>query len=671
MNEQQAKQEIASLRGQIAHHNKRYYEDAQPEISDYAFDQLLFKLASLEQQFPSLSSSDSATQTVGGTPSKNFTTIYHQHPMISLGNTYSPDEVKQFVERIEKQLPATTIHFVCELKFDGIALSLLYKQRRLHKVVTRGDGIKGDDITANAKHMIANIPQLLTGDNVPEDIEVRGEAIMSFTQFEQLNQSRAATSLEPLANPRNATAGILKTLKTHTTHHKVLDCYMYTLLLPGTELATHEMGIAQLQAWGFPIYPAYQKCSNLAAIMEYIEYWDTARAELPLPIDGVVIKVNDIPQQKQLGLTAKSPRWAIAYKYKPQNLATTLTHVDYRVGRTGVVTPVAHLQPILLAGTIVKRATLHNASEIQRLGLHLGDTVFIEKGGEIIPKITGVRLSKRKANSQPVTFITHCPACGSSLVKKHQKDLYYCPNLETCPCQLQGLLQHFVHRKAMDIRSIGCKTISLLLTHNLVSSPADLYTLRYEDIYTLAGFQARATQQMLAGIEASKQQPYERVLFALGIRHIGEVMAQKITEYFPDITSLSQATLETLMHVPGIGEESAQSILNYFQDPGNQQMMAALQAAGLQFTRQLPKRSNTSSKLAGKHFLISGTFTTWGREELKTLIKEKGGEVLTAVSRQLDYLVTGDKPGPAKVQQAQAIGISTLDEKQMQQMLLP
>ncbi len=672
MNEQQAKQEITSLRAQIAHHNKLYYEEAQPEISDYAFDQLLAKLEALEQQFPSLSSADSATQTVGGTPSKNFTSVYHQHPMISLGNTYSPDGVKQFVERIEKQLPATTtIHFVCELKFDGIALSLLYKKGRLYKVITRGDGVKGDDITENAKHMIANIPHVITGDNLPEEIEVRGEAIMSFSNFERLNQARATTGLEPLANPRNATAGILKTLKNQAAHHKVLDCYMYSLLLPGSELPSHEIHMKQLQTWGFPIYPTYQKCGNLANIMAYIHHWDTARATLPLPIDGVVIKVNDIAQQKQLGLTAKSPRWAIAYKYKPQNLATTLAHVDYQVGRTGVVTPVAHLKPILLAGTIVKRATLHNASEIQRLDLHLGDTVFIEKGGEIIPKITGVDLSQRKPNSQPVIFITHCPACGSTLVKKHHKDLYYCPNIEACPCQLQGLLQHFVHRKAMDIRSIGRKTITLLLAHKLVASPADLYTLRYEDIYNLEGFQARATQQILEGIEASKQQPYERVLFALGIRNVGEVMVQKITDHFPDITSLAEATLEGLMQVPGVGEEIAQSIINYFQDPGNRQLLAALEAAGLQFTRKLPKPRHTSYKLAGKHFLISGTFTTWGREELKALIKEKGGGIVTAVSRQLDYLVIGDQPGPAKVQQAQALGISTLNEKQIQQMLLP
>lgn len=665
----QAQQAITELRAQIAYHNKLYYEDARPEISDYEFDQLLAQLEALEQQFPSLASTDSATQTVGGTPSKNFATVYHQYPMISLGNTYSPDGLKQFVDRIEKQLPAAKVHFVCELKFDGIALSLRYKHGRLHQVVTRGDGVKGDDITENAKQMIANIPHVIAGDNLPEEIEVRGEAVMTFAHFERLNQARATKGAEQLANPRNATAGLLKTLKPLPEHQHVLNGYMYTLFIPGQELPSHEAGIDQLIAWGFPIYPTYQTCANLAEIMIYIQHWDSARASLPLPIDGVVIKVNDLAQQNQLGLTAKSPRWAIAYKYKPQNLATTLLQVTYQVGRTGVVTPVAHLEPILLAGTTVKRATLHNASEIQRLDLHVGDTVFIEKGGEIIPKITGVDHSKRQPQRSPVTFVTHCPACGSALVKKHHKDLSYCPNVEACPCQLQGLLQHFVHRKAMDIKSIGRKTITLLIAHKLVASPADLYALRYEDIYNLAGFQDRATQHMLAGIQQSKSQPYERVLFALGIRHVGEVMAQKITEHYPEITSLAEATVEALTQVPGIGGEIAQSIVSYFQDPGNRQVIAALQAAGLQFTKDITAAPKTDTALSGKHFLISGTFTTWSREELKALIKARGGHVLPSVSRQVDYLVAGENPGPAKMNQAQAMGIAILDETQIQQLL--
>lgn len=669
MNEQQAKQEINALRVQIAGHNKLYYEYAQPEISDYAFDQLLAKLEALEKKFPTLKSSDSATQQVGGASSKNFPSVYHQQPMISLSNTYSPDGVKQFVERIQKQLPTTIIHFFCELKFDGIALSLLYKEGRLQKVVTRGDGVKGDDITENAKKMIANIPHTITGKNLPATIEVRGEAIMSLANFARLNKTRATKGLEQFANPRNATAGILKTLKTQEDYQQSLDCYMYSLLIPEKELPSQELRIAQLQAWEFPIYPTYQKCCTLEEIMTYIHHWDTARTELPLCIDGIVIKVNDIGQQNQLGLTAKSPRWAIAYKYKPKNLSTILAHVDYQVGRTGVVTPVAYLDPILLAGTIVKRATLHNASEIKRLDLHIGDTVFIEKGGEIIPKVTGVDYSKRKADSQSVTFISNCPGCDSTLIKKHQKELYYCPNIETCPYQLQGLLEHFVHRKAMDIRSIGKKTIALLLANNLVSSPADLYILKYEDISKLEGFKELSTRHMLDGIEQSKQQPYERVLFALGIRNVGEVMANKITQHYHDITSLSKATIETLMHIPGIGEEIAQRIVKYFAEPDSQELIAALQEAGLQFTKHRETKRSTFSPLSEKNFLISGILKTWSREELKDLIKERGGNILTSVSRQLDYLIVGENPGSSKISQAQAIGITILDETQILHML--
>lgn len=668
MNEQQAKKEIERLTALVAYHNKLYHEYARPEISDYEFDQLVEKLTKLEQEFPLLKLPDSPTQRVAGAPSKNFATVYHQYPMLSLSNTYSAEEVKQFVERAQKLLPGTTINFFCELKFDGVALSLLYKEGKLDKVVTRGDGIKGDDITDNAKQ-IPTIPQLIKGENIPPAFEVRGEAFMPLADFEKLNQDRLSEGLEQLANPRNATAGTLKTLKNHMGPKRSLDCYMYALLIPGVDLTTHEMGIQRLEQWGFHVSPTHKKCLTLEEVMDYIAYWEKAKQELPVAIDGVVIKVNDISQQNKLGLTAKSPRWAIAYKYKPENLATILEFVDYQVGRTGVITPVAHLTPIFLAGTIVKRATLHNASEIQRLDLHLGDTVFIEKGGEIIPKVTGVDTSKRKPGSQPVTFITHCPACGTDLVKRYHKGIYYCPNTKSCPYQLQGLLRHFVHRKAMDIRSMGKQTIELLVQQGLVHNPADLYALRYEDIRSLEGFKDLSTQHILNGIEHSKHRPYERVLFALGIRHVGEVIASKVAQYYTDIDSLAQATIEELMAIPFIGEEIAHSIVNYFENPVNLQLIASLRQAGLQLSKPTANTPNQALPLSGKNFLISGTFQRFEREELRDLIKEKGGNLLTGVSSKLDYLVAGHNPGPSKMEQAQTMGISIMDEAQILHML--
>lgn len=670
MSTEQAKKEIERLSQLIAYHNKLYYEEARPEISDYEFDQLLEKLIQLEQKFPSLKLSNSPTQQVGGAASKNFATVYHQYPMLSLSNTYSAEEVSQFIRRIQKQLPEASLSFFCELKFDGVAISLLYKEGKLDKAVTRGDGVKGDDITENARQ-IPTIPYEVKGANTPPAFEVRGEAFMPLAAFEKLNQERLVHGLEPLANPRNATAGTLKTLKNQLGPKRSLDCYMYSLLSEHIYLPTHEAGIQALEAWGFHISPTYKKCSSLEEVMAYINYWETAKKELPVAIDGIVIKVNDIAQQNKLGSTAKSPRWAIAYKYKPENISTVLEEVDYQVGRTGVITPVAHLRPVFLAGTTVKRATLHNASEVQRLDLHLGDTVFIEKGGEIIPKVTGVDLNKRKPDSQPVEFITHCPACGTTLVKKYAKALYYCPNTKRCPYQLQGLLKHFVHRKAMDIRSIGKQTIDLLLKHNLVHTPADLYALTYEDIRTLEGFKDLSTKNVLTGIQDSKARPFERVLFSLGIRHVGEVIARKIVQYYPDIDLLAKATVDELIAIPFIGPEIAHSITNYFENPENLEMVASLKKAGLQFTKENTISATSEGKmpLSGKNFLISGTFQNFDREELKELIRSKGGNMLTGVSSKLHYLVAGHKPGPSKIAEAQAAGVLIIDEASILEML--
>jgi DNA ligase (NAD+) len=670
MTEDQAKKEIERLTALVAYHNKLYFQEARPEISDYEFDKLLEKLIKLEEQFPSLKRADSPTQQVGGVPSKNFATVYHQYPMLSLSNTYSAAEVSQFVQRIQKQLPGDAITFFCELKFDGVAISLLYKEGKLDKVVTRGDGIKGDDITENVKQ-ISTIPHIIEGEDIPPAFEVRGEAFMPLASFEKLNQERLAHGLELLANPRNATAGTLKTFRNQVGPKRALDCYMYGLLPTHMNLITHEEGIKYLEKWGFHVSPTYKKCLTLEEVMAYIDYWEATKKELPVAIDGIVIKVNDITQQNKLGSTAKSPRWAIAYKYKPENIATMLESVDYQVGRTGVITPVAHLKPILLAGTIVKRATLHNAGEIQRLDLHLGDTVFVEKGGEIIPKVTGVDLSKRKPESQPVKFITHCPACGATLIRKYEKALYYCPNTKACPYQLQGLLKHFVQRKAMDIRSIGKQTIEALIHKGLVHTPADLYALRYEDIRTLEGFKDLATRNVLDGIAHSKQRPFERVLFALGIRHVGEVIASKIVQHYPDIDLLAKASAEKLMSIPFIGPEIAHSIVNYFENPENLQLIALLKKAGLQLNKPTVKATSVEQKLplSEKNFLISGTFQNFDREELKELIRSKGGNLLTGVSSKLNYLIAGNKPGPTKINEAQALDIPIIDEAKILEML--
>jgi DNA ligase (NAD+) len=588
--------------------------------------------------------------------------------MLSLSNTYSAAEVSQFVNRTQKQLPGESIDFFCELKFDGVAVSLLYQGGVLDKVVTRGDGLKGDDITQNAKQ-IASIPQVVQASQIPSTFEARGEVFMPLAQFEELNQLRLAYGEEPLANPRNATAGTLKTIKPSAGPKRLLDCYIYAFRSTDLELPTHEAGIQLLAQWGFPISPTYKKCSTLQEVLDYIDGWEHAKKELAVAIDGIVIKVNRIDQQERLGLTAKSPRWAIAYKYKPENVATILEKVTYQIGRTGIITPVAHFKPTLLAGTTVRKASLHNDREINRLGLHLGDTVFIEKGGDIIPKVTGVDLSKRKTDSQLVVFIDHCPACGTALVSRYKQTLYYCPNTKGCSPQTQALLVHFVQRKAMDIEAIGKKTIALLVDKGLVRTPADLYQLRYSDIRALEGFKDLSTQNILRGIQQSKQRPFERLLFGLGIPHVGEVVAAKLVQHYPTIEALIQANADELKTIPDIGEEIAASLIAYFQDSGNLQVLESLKQSGLQLSRTVLPLPTTKQPLTDKYFVISGTFDQFEREELKDLIKGKGGTLLTAISGQVDYLVAGHNPGPAKLAKAQALAIPVINEETMLKML--
>lgn len=668
MTAKEAKKEIERLTSLINYYNKQYFQYARSEISDYEFDQLLEKLIQLENQFPALRLKDSPTQSVGEAPSKNFETVYHQYPMLSLSNTYSEKEIDEFVKRIQKLLKEESIEFFCELKFDGVAMSLLYEHGALKRVVTRGDGEKGDDIMRNAK-TIKTIPQFIKGSDIPQAFEVRGEAFIPRATFEALNKERASQGEELLANPRNAASGTLKMLDATVVAQRGLDCYLYVLISDEMNLPTHEAGVKLLEKWGFHVSPTYKKCKTVQEIMNYIDHWKTKKSNLPAEVDGIVVKVNRIAQQNKLGATAKSPRWAIAYKYKPASTSTVLEKVIYQVGRTGAITPVAQLQPVRLAGTTVKRASLHNADEIERLNLHEGDTVFVEKGGEIIPKVIGVDVVKRKPGSKAIPFITHCPDCATPLTREEGEAVHYCPNQKNCPPQIKGGIAHFVHRKAMDIDSIGSKTVALLFKKGLVHTPADLYTLRYEEVYPLEGFKETATQNLLQGIAHSKQMPFENVLFALGIRHVGETAAEKLAHHFQNIDALAHASLEELTAVPEIGEKVAKSVITYFQDTHNLQLLASLKQAGLKFATEKSKATQQSQLLQGKNFVISGVFKNFEREALKYIVKKNGGKVLSSISEKLDYLIAGEKAGPTKLAKAKKLGIKILSEEALTKMV--
>lgn len=661
MTRQEVKEEIQRLTALVRYHSTLYYQKHTPEVSDYEFDQLLERLVKLEKRYPELQLSDSPTQTVGEKPSKNFATVFHRYPMLSLNNTYSAEEVHKFIQRIQKNLRDVPVVFFCELKYDGIATSLLYKEGVLQRIATRGDGEKGDDITKNAQ-IIAHIPTHIQADDIPQEFEVRGEVCMPITYFEELNKARIMRGETAFANPRNTTAGSLKLINPNLAVQRSLHFYPYSLKTMGIDLETHEEGIHLLEKWGFPISPTYQRCSTTKEVIAYIDHWEKNRHNLPIDTDGIVIKINHLQQQEQLGYTAKSPRWAIAYKYAPNNVQTSLEGVSYQVGRTGAITPVACLRPTLLAGTTVKRASLYNADEIKRLDLHLGDTVLVAKGGDIIPKITAVVNTHRNSNSIPIEFIDHCPACQTALVHHEEEVAYYCPNEAGCPPQLIGRLTHFVHRKAMHIDSIGSRIARLLFEQGLVHTPADLYTLRYEDIRTLAGFKHLATRNLLQGIAQSKRVPFERVLFALGIRYVGETVAKRLARHFKQIDSLLQATIEELLTVPEVGKKIAHSVKAYFQDTTHLASIASLKAAGLQFSISPSHVSVGIQALAGKTLVISGTFQEIKRVALTQRIQQHGGRLLSTVSKNVDYLVAGQQAGPAKLAIAQALKIPILSE---------
>lgn len=663
-----AAQKIAELTEKISYYNYKYYQESISEISDYEFDQLLKQLIQLEEAFPQFRLPDSPTQRVGGTITKEFPTVYHDYPMLSLSNTYSEEELLEFDKRVAKALNGDSYEYFCELKFDGVAISLHYENGLLTRAATRGDGVRGDDITPNAR-TIRTIPLRVKAHNIPQRFEVRGEVFMPRQVFEKINKNREKAGKALLANPRNAASGSLKMQDSSVVAQRKLDCYLYALAGEDIPAQTHEEAVCLLEQWGFNVSPTYRKCKDMQGVFDYITYWENRRLSLPLETDGIVIKVNSQKQQRILGSTAKSPRWAIAYKYKTLSAATVLEGITYQVGRTGAITPVASLQPVLLAGTIVKRASLHNANEIARLDLRLGDTVFVEKGGEIIPKVTGIDLSKRPVHSQPVTYIDQCPACGTKLVRKEGEAQHFCPNSEGCAPQIKGRLEHFIQRKAMNIDSMGKETVALLYEKGLVHNPADVYQLDYEDVYELERFKHLSTQNLLRGIEVSKKAPFENVLFALGIRYVGKTVAEKLARHFGNIDQLATASYDELINVPEIGERIARSIIQFFQDENNRKMIHELKEAGLQLEIKNQEDEQVSNVLDGKSFVISGTFENFSREEVKEKIRSNGGQVVSAVSGKLDYLLAGEKMGPAKRKKAENLGVKIISEQDFLDML--
>nr|WP_109830772.1 NAD-dependent DNA ligase LigA [Reichenbachiella versicolor] len=668
MTKDQAIDEIESLSRQIEYHNQLYYQESRTEISDFDFDQLLHRLIKLEEQFPELKKADSPSQRVGGAITKKFDTVVHKYPMLSLGNTYSEEELSDFDERVAKGLEGEQYEYFCEMKFDGVAISLTYEKGILVRAVTRGDGTQGDDVTANAK-TIRTIPLSLGEGDYPEEFEVRGEVFMPNQVFQELNAQKEAAGEEKLANPRNTASGTMKMQDSSIVASRKLDCYLYYLLGDKVQYESHEQSIEALERWGFNVSKSYSKCATIEQVQNYIKEWDQKRHELPVETDGAVIKVNSLKQQKRLGFTAKSPRWAISYKYKAESAITRLNNIIYQVGRTGSITPVAELEPVLLAGTTVKRASLHNANEIERLDLHVGDLVSVEKGGEIIPKITGVQMDQRLSEAEKFEFIHECPECGTELIRIEGEANHYCPNDIGCPPQITGRIEHFIHRKAMNIDSMGEQTIKLLHDKGFLNNIADLYDLKVDQVLSLEGFKELSANNLINGIEASKSVPFEQVLFGMGIRFVGRTVAEKLALHYKNIDSLMEATHEQLVEVSEIGDRIATSVTGYFSEESNRVLVERLKAAGLQFSIDEAKLENMSDVLVGNTFVISGVFEKYGRDELKQLIKDNGGKVVSSISGKLSYLVAGDKMGPAKLEKAQKLSVAIISEVELEEML--
>lgn len=661
------KEQINELRAALHQHNYNYYVLNAPETSDKEFDDLMHKLQNLEQEHPEYKDENSPTMRVGSDINKNFTQIAHKYPMLSLANTYSETEVTDFYERTRRALNEE-FEICCEMKYDGTSISLTYENGKLIRAVTRGDGEKGDDVTDNVK-TIRSIPLVLHGDNYPQSFEIRGEILMPWTVFEELNQEKEAREEPLFANPRNAASGTLKLQNSSIVASRKLDAYLYYLLGEGLPFDGHYENLQEAAKWGFKISPLMRKYRTLEEVFEFINYWDVERKNLPVATDGIVLKVNSLKQQKNLGFTAKSPRWAIAYKFQAERALTRLNMVTYQVGRTGAVTPVANLDPVQLSGTIVKRASLHNADIIEGLDLHIGDMVYVEKGGEIIPKITGVDTSARFMIGEKVKFITHCPECGSKLVRYEGEAAHYCPNETACPPQIKGKIEHFISRKAMNIDGLGPETVDLFYRIGLIKNTADLYTLTADDIKGLDRMGEKSAENILKGIEQSKQVPFERVIFALGIRFVGETVAKKIAKSFKDIEELENASLERLVALDEIGEKIAQSILNYFANSSNRELVNRLKEAGLQLHRTEEDLSGHSDKLAGLSIVISGVFTHYSRDEYKDLIEKNGGKNVGSISAKTSFVLAGENMGPAKLEKATKLGVRIINEEEFLELI--
>ena len=656
------KEKIENLRAALHQHNYNYYVLNAPEISDKEFDDMMRNLQDLEQTHPEFQDENSPTMRVGSDINKNFRQIAHRYPMLSLGNTYSEAEVTDFYDRVKKSLNED-FEICCELKFDGTSISLTYENGKLVRAVTRGDGTQGDDVTDNVK-TIRTIPLVLHG-HYPASFEIRGEILMPWTVFEELNREKELREEPLFANPRNAASGTLKLQNSSVVASRKLDAYLYYLLGEDIPCDGHFENLQEASRWGFKISPYMKKAHSLDEVFEYIKYWDLERKNLPVATDGIVLKVNSIRQQKNLGYTAKSPRWAIAYKFQAERALTRLNKVTYQVGRTGAITPVANLDPVQLSGTIVKRASLHNADIIEGLDLHIGDMVYVEKGGEIIPKITGVDLEARSFMiGEKVKFITTCPECGCKLIRYEGEAAHYCPNESSCPPQIKGKIEHFISRKAMNIDGLGPETVDMFFRLGLIKSAADLYSLQTTDIKDLERMGEKSAENIISGIAKSKEVPYERVLFALGIRFVGETVAKKIAKAFHSIDELAKADLESLKSVDEIGEKIAQSIISYFADVRNQAFVEQLKKAGLTLERKEDEKLQYTDKLAGKSIVISGVFSLHSRDEYKDMIEKNGGKNVGSISSKTSFILSGDNMGPAKLEKAQKLGIKIITEEE-------
>ena len=661
------KQKIESLRTELREHNYNYYVLDNATISDFEFDMKLKELQALEAKHPEFYDASSPTLRVGGTITKNFETLVHEHRMYSLDNSYSKEDLEDWEKRIQKILGDAPVEFTCELKYDGASISLTYENGQLVKGVTRGDGFQGDDVTSNIK-TIRSVPLQLKGDYPPK-FDIRGEIVLPFEGFAKMNQERIENGEDPYMNPRNTASGSLKLQDSALVAERPLDCLLYSIVGVNLKLESQSQMLEKARDWGFKVPKAAKLCKTTEEVLEFIDHWDKHRHELPYETDGVVIKVNSIQHQEELGYTSKSPRWAMAYKFKAEQVSTVLNEITYQVGRTGAITPVANLEPVLLAGTTVKRASLHNADQIEKLDIREGDTVFVEKGGEIIPKIVGVDFTQRPISSQPTQYIDHCPECNTPLERTEGDAKHYCPNEYGCPPQITGRIQHYISRKAMDIEGLGGETVELLFKEGLIDNYADLYLLTKEQLIPLERMAEKSAENLVKGVAESVKIPFERVLFALGIRFVGETVAKKLARAYKNIDSLMVATVEELMTVDEIGQRIAESVVSFFRNGINLEIISRLRQYGVQFEVSADKLENQTDLLKGQTFVVSGVFENLSRDELKKLIEDNGGKVGSSISSKTSYLVAGDKMGPSKRTKAESLGVPIISETDFLNML--